>query len=230
MHKIDGPGAAPGGLFTEGNPDSGVPATVVTDDWMNAVQAEICNAITSAGIALNKADNTQLADAIALLVRRAKPIGTVITGYWLNAPTGTLLLQGQEVSRTTYADLWAHVQAQAVVVTDAEWAAGEKSQFSSGNGTTTFRLPDLRDEFIRVRASGRSLGSRQDDAVGPHQHNMDFEAFSEASGGTTNHDGFVVGSADASLGDYTNDVAIQNNAGTTETRPRNTALTAAIFY
>lgn len=219
MHKIDGPGAAPGNVFTEGNPDSGVPATVVTDDWMNAVQAEICNAITAAGIALNKADNTQLADAIALLVRRAKPIGTVITGYWLNAPTGTLLLHGQEVSRTTYADLWAHAQAQLVVVTDAEWA-GEKSQFSSGNGSTTFRLPDLRDEFIRVRSSGRSLGSRQDDDVRAHAHTVQVMEPDDGGGGYVAADagGDPIGTASTA------------SFGGSETRPRNTALTAAIFY
>jgi len=63
MHKIDGPGHVDN-TYTEGNPTTGTPATVVTADWLNAVQTEIANVITEQGIALNKADNTQLNAAI----------------------------------------------------------------------------------------------------------------------------------------------------------------------
>ena len=54
MHKIDHPTAAPGGLFTIGDPVGSVPATVVTDDWLNAVQGEIANVIEGAGLPLSK--------------------------------------------------------------------------------------------------------------------------------------------------------------------------------
>ena len=54
MHRIDGPGALPGGSFTEGDPTLGTPSTIVTDDWANAVQDELVNAILGAGIALSK--------------------------------------------------------------------------------------------------------------------------------------------------------------------------------
>jgi hypothetical protein len=64
MHRIDHPTAAPGNLFTEGDPLSGTPATVVTDDWANAVQEEIVALIEGAGLTLNKASNTQLLTAI----------------------------------------------------------------------------------------------------------------------------------------------------------------------
>lgn len=220
MHRIDGPGAAPGNLFTEGNPNTGVPATTVTDDWMNAVQEELVQVITDAGIALSKPDNTQLADAIAALIRRAKPIGMVITGYWSEAPTGTLLLHGSLVSRTTYAGLWAHAQAIGAVVSDATWTAGEKGVFSSGDGSTTFRLPDLRDEFIRVKSAARTLGSLQDDELKSHTHGF---AIMEPDDG----DGDFV-AADPG-GDQTATFTTQATGGT-ETRPRNVALTAAIFY
>lgn len=52
MHRIDGDGATPGNLFTEGNPATSTPATVVTDDWLNAVQEEVCNFIEGQGITL----------------------------------------------------------------------------------------------------------------------------------------------------------------------------------
>lgn len=67
MHRIDGPGATPGNQFTEGSPGAGIEATTVTDDFLNAVQEEIANTVEGAGITLNKADNTQLSQAIGSL-------------------------------------------------------------------------------------------------------------------------------------------------------------------
>jgi len=64
MHRIDGPTAAPGGLFTEGDPVGGVPATIVSDDWMNDVQENIIAVLTAAGIAPVKGTYTQLLDAL----------------------------------------------------------------------------------------------------------------------------------------------------------------------
>jgi len=68
MHRIDTATALPGGTFTEGDPMVPVPATEVSADWLNAVQAELAAVITAAGIALDKQDNAQLAKAIAALL------------------------------------------------------------------------------------------------------------------------------------------------------------------
>lgn len=35
-------GPNPNYYFTKGNPGSGIPATIVDDDWANAVQEELC--------------------------------------------------------------------------------------------------------------------------------------------------------------------------------------------
>jgi len=75
MHRIDGPSATPEHLFTEGSPTGGVPATIVTDDWLNDVQENVCRAIEGMGITLVKGDFTQLLAAIlgaagALLPKR----------------------------------------------------------------------------------------------------------------------------------------------------------------
>lgn len=51
MHKIDHPTATPGGLFTIGDPVGATPETVVTDDWLNAVQTELVSVIEGAGLA-----------------------------------------------------------------------------------------------------------------------------------------------------------------------------------
>lgn len=63
MFKIDSSGNIDN-QFTEGDPGNNVPATVVSADWLNAVQGEICNVITNANITLAKACGTQLLAAI----------------------------------------------------------------------------------------------------------------------------------------------------------------------
>lgn len=68
MHRIDGPGAAPGNLFTAGDPALAIPATEVTPEWANAVQEEVVNVILAAGIALDKPTNNQLESAINALI------------------------------------------------------------------------------------------------------------------------------------------------------------------
>jgi hypothetical protein len=70
MHRIDGAGATVTGQWTEGNPSTGTPATAFTADWLNAVQNELENVITDAGIELSKASNSQLLAAIVILVAK----------------------------------------------------------------------------------------------------------------------------------------------------------------
>lgn len=72
MHRIDTSTAAPGGFFTEGDPSVPTSPTKVSADFLNAVQQEITYVIESAGLVLNKADNTQLYQAINILIGRQR--------------------------------------------------------------------------------------------------------------------------------------------------------------
>jgi len=65
MHRIDGAGATADNKFTEGDAATGVAATVVTDDWLNATQEEIAHVIEQTGGALDKLNNTQLWAALS---------------------------------------------------------------------------------------------------------------------------------------------------------------------
>lgn len=76
MFRIDSTGTAvalptPGavgptvGYFTKGNPTLSIPPTVVSDDWLNMVQEELINLVTSAGLTPSKTTYTQVRDAIA---------------------------------------------------------------------------------------------------------------------------------------------------------------------
>lgn len=62
----------------------------------------------------------------------AVPTGTVVSYAGSTAPAGWLLCDGLAVDRTTYANLFAAIA----------------SAYGSGNGSTTFNLPDLRGRTI----------------------------------------------------------------------------------
>ena len=67
-----------------------------------------------------------------------------------NIEPGYLALNGQEVNRDDYPNLWAWVQQQVgFLVEESEWQSiseahnGNVGKYSVGNGTSTFRLPNL---------------------------------------------------------------------------------------
>lgn len=69
MHRIDGFGNV-AGQFTGGDPLIPKPPTVVTPDWLNAVQEELANAVEGNGVVLAKATNTQLRTVLQTLFGR----------------------------------------------------------------------------------------------------------------------------------------------------------------
>lgn len=64
MHRIDASGYAAGNTFTDGNPATGVPATVVDASWLNDIQETLAQTIEAAGLTLTEGDYTQLIDAL----------------------------------------------------------------------------------------------------------------------------------------------------------------------
>lgn len=76
------------------------------------------------------------------------PIGTIILHAATTAPAGTLVCDGSAISRTTYADLFAAIG----------------TTYGAGDGSTTFNLPDVRDEFPRFNGTSRTVGTTQGDA------------------------------------------------------------------
>lgn len=222
MHRIDAPGND-AGHFTDGDPDSGVPATVVDADWTNAVQEEICAVVEAAGITLSKPSHVQLLAALRAMMATYTPPGLVAPFGRTGTISGWLACDGQTVSRTTYAALFAAIG----------------TTFNTGGELiTVFRLPDLRGEFIRGLDAGRGvdagrdLGTNQEDMIQAHKHVAAVgEAGQTPFGGTSTL--FVgVGSADSNNPrPYTNDGSdydggAVNAAGVigNETRPRNVAL------
>jgi microcystin-dependent protein len=156
-------------------------------------------------------------------------------------PNGWLKADGSAVSRVTYSRLFTAIG----------------TTYGSGDGSTTFNLPDLRGEFIRGWDdgrgvdSGRTLGSSQADdtkshnhiatstSAGAHTHNT-FSALNAYGHGDmvtgVNSDGAnesvytgkYSGNTDTA-GAHTHTITV-NATGGTETRPRNIALMGIIKY
>lgn len=97
------------------------------------------------------------------------------------APVGWLKANGAEVSRTTYANLFAAIG----------------THYGAGNGSTTFNLPDLRGEFLRSWDDGKGVdksrlfGGWQDSDNKAHQHyGTTSMAGSHHHSGTTQESGY----------------------------------------
>jgi len=94
------------------------------------------------------------------------PSGAVFCIAVASVPSGYLECNGAAVSRTTYAALFAVIG----------------TQYGSGNGSSTFNIPDLRGEFIRGFDNGRGVDSGRSVASSQsHQHPQHNHAVSASS-------------------------------------------------
>jgi len=148
------------------------------------------------------------------------PTGAIAYFPSTTAPTGWLKINGALLSRVAYPELYSYAVASGnMAASDATWQAG---QFSPGDGSTTFRIPDLRGEFLRGLDdgrgvdAGRTIGSYQGDALKAHTHDV-----ASIAGGSSGTFGKLTGSTNA---------VTSGSTGGTETRPRNLAMLACIKY
>lgn len=134
------------------------------------------------------------------------PIGSIIPFGNKAAPTNWLSCNGQEVSRTTYADLFAVIG----------------TQFGEGDGSTTFNLPDINQYRVPIgydrleeQSDRKNLGT----IGGEEKHTMTIKelvshnhTYNRTWGGSSTTD--VAGKTQAGYGDasYWND-GITNSAG-----------------
>lgn len=154
----------------------------------------------------------------------ALPTGSVSAFAGSSVPSGYLVCQGQAVSRTTYSSLFSVIG----------------STYGSGDGSTTFNLPDLRAEFIRGLDAGRgvdtarALGSSQGYATAAPQ-NTNPDRVTGGAPAVLGSQPSAIGFARAALnGAYNNigdDNGVEGNmdvqnvvTGDAETRPRNIAM------
>jgi microcystin-dependent protein len=156
------------------------------------------------------------------------PVGMIADFMGRTPRAGWLELNGVELLRVNYPDLWDYAQAQTLVVTHAQWLL-DRSRFSQGDGSTTFRIPDFRGEFRRSWDNGRNIDAGRDiatiqiESIGTHGHAI--------NGDNTN--GWIAGSnppTSVQLSDRsvsgTYNLIVPSAEG--ETRPRNISVLTCI--
>lgn len=152
------------------------------------------------------------------------PAGAVQYFARKKAPEGWLVADGSEVSRSQYSDLFAAIRVD----------------FGMGDGIDTFRIPDLRGEFIRCLDAGRGVDSGR--SIGSTQIATQVLVDNDANAVVgaidwTNNDLSALGYEPASVAK----VSLHYNSATSgaqsyesqfarSIRPRNVALLACIKY
>lgn len=174
------------------------------------LNSPVMTGVPTAPTAAGGTSTTQVAttEFVQALVASPIPSGAVFYFAMAAVPAGYLECNGAAVSRTTYALLFT-----AIGVT-----------FGSGDGSTTFNLPEMRGEFIRGWDngrgvdSGRTFGSFQADDLASHSHTI-----------ATNWGTGFSGTAVSTYATNGNPITkVTGNTGNTETRPRSKALLVCI--
>jgi len=158
--------------LTSGDPDKVVSGAEIDNEFNS-----IASAVTSKAdkVAAATTDNFAALDAngnlkdsgeniVSLAQRDAPPVGSITMYGGFSAPSGWLYCNGQNVSRTTFANLFSAIG----------------TTFGNGDGSTTFNLPDLRDRFpLGDNSNGGADAGRVDnfntglgDAGGADEHQL----------------------------------------------------------
>ena len=161
--------------------------------------------------------NTQMAGVN--LSNQTVPVGTIQSHSANTAPSGWLICDGSPISRTTYSDLYS--------IVGTTWG--------SGDGSTTFTIPDFRGWFMRgfdggsgtdpdagSRTGGNVIGSSQNEEFKSHYHNW---VVNRGGNGGTGRP-LAVGDSH----NYGNLGVNTDSRGGNETRPKNIALQYCIKY
>ena len=184
------------------------------DQTIDDIKTFTSSPIVPTPIADTQATNKKYVDTIVSNIQTL-PIGAILNGYTIF--NNCIVAFGGEFNRAAYPKLWAYLQANpSLVKTQAQWQTEATANggicgfFSDGNGTTTFRVPNLDKAFLRP--DSRSIGSYEADMFKSHSHSC------PASVGNIG------------VGSVANDLAFRDNRGTTssvggvETRPKNIAV------
>jgi phage-related tail fiber protein len=177
-------------------------------------------------------------------IRDGTPVGRSVLEHRANPRLGYLKKNGALLKRADYPRLWAYAQDSGLLVSDTQWAASMMGCFSTGDGSTTFRIPDGRAEFDRAWDDsrgidlGRVLGSEELGSVQQHNHYLPTSTASATNPRWTIDDIYWTWS-DANTGPRDEGPGAQAKTSTypggpdgigTETRPRNIALLACLKY
>lgn len=115
------------------------------------------------------------------------PVGFEYFTINKNIRTGSLPLLGGLYSRELYADLWSWVQEQpGYLITETEWQEkfqannGNVPFYSSGDGSTTFRVPSLKC-WVKGANGIEEVGSYLEASFPAHKQDIGFDVYPDGS-------------------------------------------------
>lgn len=169
---------------------------------------------------------TETLEVLRNIIEHLNPVGSIQAFGGTVEPEGWLICDGREVSRTTYAELFAIIGIS----------------FGEGDGVNTFNLPDLTGKFLRGvsknadgtdrpesdpdrdyrtsingGSSGNNVGSYQADELKNHNHDYILYA---GKWGRASDAGAWTGNSSAKTSSF----------GGNETRPKNVYVNYLIKY
>ncbi|WP_130048731.1 phage tail protein [Escherichia coli] len=178
MHRIDTKtaqkdkfGAGKNG-FTRGNPQTGIPATDLDDDYFDMLQEELCSVVEASGASLEKGRHDQLLTALrALLLSRKNPFGDIKSDGTVKTALENLGLGEGSALPVGVPVPWPSATPPTgwIKCNGAPFSAQEYPELAKAYPTN--KLPDLRGEFIRGWDDGRGVDtgrgilSAQGDAI-----------------------------------------------------------------
>ncbi|WP_186121607.1 phage tail protein [Burkholderia gladioli] len=133
----------------------------------------------AAGPSPGQADNSERFATTAWVTAAigTASIGQIVMEARTSTRAGYVKCDGAQYKRADYPALWAYAQASGALVSEAEYAGGRWGGFSTADGQTYFRVPDLRGEFLRCWSdgrgdvdAGRAIGSFQASQNQAHTH------------------------------------------------------------
>jgi len=132
------------------------------------------------------------------------PVGSVTMFAGSSAPTGWLICDGTAVSRTTYADLFAVIG----------------TSYGTGDGSTTFNLPDMRGKGVK----GYTTSNTKFDALGENG-GAETHTLTTTEMPSHNHTASLSMNAHGHTDTFSATTAIQNNKHTHSIDPPSTGVT-----
>lgn len=123
---------------------------------------------------ITRTDLTNILNRILPSVQHTAIVGEIIQYAGDTAPIGWLMCDGSAVSRTTYAELFNVIG----------------TTYGSGDGSTTFNLPDLRDNFTVGAGTTYELGDTGGEAtvtlttneIPSHTHIVNYVNYNRGTG------------------------------------------------
>jgi microcystin-dependent protein len=182
------------------------PTVVVADNEVTTSKIAAA-AVTADKLASGSVTSEKLASGAAIAA------GAVMSFAMNSVPSGWLACNGAAVSRSTYSSLFSAIS----------------TTYGSGDGSTTFNVPDLRGYFVRGSGTNDdgtvagTFGAKQADELKGHTHTV-YTKFvaSLPAGGTA-----VLSDSNGSAQQTTPNTG---STGGTETRPKNIPMLYCIKF